>query len=67
MLEHDADALLVPPNDSKAMAGAVRRVLTEPGLAERLSRNARRKAEGFDWQAVLPQWESLFAEILEHA
>jgi len=59
LLEHEEDALLVPPNDLEAMAAAVRRVLTEPGLAERLSRNARKKAEGFDWSAVLPQWEEL--------
>jgi len=65
LLEHEVDALLVPPNDSKAMAGAVRRVLTEPGLAERLSRNARRKVEGFDWQVVLPQWEALFDDMLD--
>ena len=59
LLEHEEDALLVPPNDLEAMAAAVRRVLTEPGLAERLSRNARKKAKGFDWSVVLPQWEEL--------
>lgn len=56
-------ALLVPPDDPEAMAAAVRRVLREPGLAERLSRNARKKAEGFDWSAVLPQWERLLLEV----
>jgi len=45
------------------MAAAVRRVLTEPGLAERLSRNARKKAEGFDWSVLLPQWERLLWSI----
>jgi len=53
------EALLVPPGDAEAMAAAVRRLLAEPGLAARLSQNARRKAEGFDWAAVLPQWEEL--------
>jgi len=64
LLEDEQDALLVPPNDSKAMADAVERILTEPGLAEKLSLNARKKAEGFDWQVVLPQWEALFTEVL---
>lgn len=41
------------------MAAAVRRILTEPELAENLSRNARRKAEQFDWEAILPKWEHL--------
>ena len=53
------EALLVQPDDSKAMAAAVRRILREPSLAERLSRNARAKAEQFDWSVILPQWEKL--------
>ncbi len=59
------DALLVPPNDPDAMADAVRRILTEPELAERLSRNARRKAEQFDWDTILPQWERLLTEVAQ--
>jgi glycosyltransferase involved in cell wall biosynthesis len=56
------DALLVPPDDAKAMAAAVRRILSAPGLAERLSRNARAKAQQFDWLRILPQWEQLLIE-----
>lgn len=65
LLTHDHDALLVPPNDPQAMADAVRRILTEPGLAERLSRNARTTAEQFDWSVVLPQWETLLLDVIE--
>jgi glycosyltransferase involved in cell wall biosynthesis len=64
LLEHERDALLVPPDDPGAMALAVRRILAEPGLAESLSRNARQKAERFDWHATLPRWEALFEEAL---
>lgn len=63
LLEHEKDALLVPPRDANAMAAAVNRILTEPMLAECLSRNARRKVEAFDWSVVMPQWESLFASL----
>ncbi len=59
LLEHETDALLVPPGDAQAMARAVRRILSEPGLAARLSANARHKAARFAWRAVLPQWERL--------
>lgn len=62
---HDHDALLVPPNDPQAMADAVRRILTEPGLAERLSRNARTTAEQFDWAVALPRWEALLLDVIE--
>jgi glycosyltransferase involved in cell wall biosynthesis len=61
------DALLIPNDDPEAMAGAVHRILTEPGLAERLSRNGRRKSEQFDWTMIMPQWESLFAQLARRA
>ncbi len=63
LLEDGHDALLVPPEDPVAMAGAVRRILTEPGLAARLSTNARLKTEQFDWQMILPQWEEIFRDL----
>jgi glycosyltransferase involved in cell wall biosynthesis len=62
LLEDEKDALLVPSDDAEAMAQAVRRILTESGLAERLSRNARAKAEQFDWPVILTLWEQLFSE-----
>lgn len=62
---HEENALLVPPDDAVAMAQAVQRILTEPGLAEKLSRNARKNAERFDWSAVLPQWERLINQVVE--
>ena len=55
------EALLVPPDDAEAMAAAVERVLSEPGLAERLSAGGRTRAEKADWSVVLPQWEGLLA------
>jgi len=67
LLEDGQDALLVPPDDPEAMVRAVRRALTEPGLSEHLSRNARRKVEDFDWGTVLSRWESLFMEVLDRA
>jgi glycosyltransferase involved in cell wall biosynthesis len=66
MWENEYDALIVPMNDSKAMADAVIRILIEPGLAQKLSTNARNKAEKYDWSVVLPQWEALFEEVLNH-
>lgn len=64
LLENEQDALLVPPNDPEAMAAAVHRILTEPDLAEKLTSNARKKAEQYDWNVVLPQWEQLFQEVI---
>jgi glycosyltransferase involved in cell wall biosynthesis len=63
LLDDGEDALLVPPDDPDAMAAAVRRLLTEPGLAGRLSSNARRKAETFDWSHVWPLWRDLLVRV----
>jgi glycosyltransferase involved in cell wall biosynthesis len=65
LLDHALDALLVLPHAPDAMADAVKRILTEPGLAGRLSGNARCKTEQFDWSVILPQWEALFQEVLD--
>jgi glycosyltransferase involved in cell wall biosynthesis len=64
LLAHETDALVVPKGDANAMTQAVRRLLTEHGLAARLSRHARAKVEPFDWSAVLPQWEAIFRRVL---
>jgi glycosyltransferase involved in cell wall biosynthesis len=63
LVEHEQDGLLVPPGDAPAMAAAVRRILAEPDLADRLSANARKKAKGFDWSIILPAWESLLDRV----
>lgn len=59
LLEHEHDALLVPPRNPEAMAVAIQRVLQEPGLSQKLSTNARHKAERFGWKEILPQWEAI--------
>ncbi|MCM3874269.1 MAG: glycosyltransferase family 4 protein [Pyrinomonadaceae bacterium] len=64
LLEDGLDALLVPPDNPEAMAAAVKRIFAEPGLSERLSLNARKKVEQFDWSVILPRWEQLFASVI---
>ena len=49
----------MPPGDAESMAEAMRRLLEEPGLARRLSENARAEAERMDWSTVLPRWREL--------
>lgn len=62
----EIDALLVPPGDAEKMSIAVNRILTEQGLAEKISTNARKIAENFDWSVVLPEWESLFTSVIKN-
>lgn len=64
LLENGVDALLVAPDDPKAMADAVDRILSDHNLAYRISSNARKKAESFAWSQVFPQWEEVFNSLL---
>jgi glycosyltransferase involved in cell wall biosynthesis len=66
LLEDGVDALLVPPDAPQAMADSVQRLLTEPGLAEKLSCNARKKIEQLDWKIIFPHWEKLFTEMSQN-
>jgi L-malate glycosyltransferase len=67
LLTDGLDALLVPPNNTEAMADAVGRILSEPELAERLSRGGRQKTKALDWSRVLPQWEDLIRTLARQA
>ena len=56
--------LLVERQDPVAMAAALRRVLTEPGLAGRMAAEANRLAPHLLWSAVADQYRICAAEAL---
>jgi glycosyltransferase involved in cell wall biosynthesis len=49
LLAHEHNALLVRAGDAEGAAGAVARLLAEPGLAERLSQAALEKSRELTW------------------
>lgn len=51
--------LLVPPRDPPAMAHAIRRILTEPGLADTLSARCADLAPALGWYAVADRYRAL--------
>ena len=57
--------LIVPHGDSAAMAAALRRVLTEPGLAAHLAAQAARVAPQLLWPAVADRYRALARELVE--
>lgn len=63
LIADGVDGLLVPKDDAKTMAAAVKRLLNDPELASNLSSNARLKAESFDWDTVLPRWRAHIAKV----
>lgn len=59
---HEQTGLLVEPDDSEAVAGALIRVLSDPELARRLGENGRKRVETeLNW----PCFTARLAEILE--
>jgi len=64
--EDGVDALVVPVDDASAMANAFERILKHPDLAQKLSMNARKKSENYDWSLIIPKWEALFEDLLEN-
>jgi glycosyltransferase involved in cell wall biosynthesis len=59
--------ILVPQKDPEAISAALRRVLTEPGLAAGMRAEARRLAPGLLWSAVAEQYMALALEALPKA
>jgi glycosyltransferase involved in cell wall biosynthesis len=59
-------ALLVAPRDSVALSAAVRRLLDDPALAERMGREARAQAERkFGREAMIDRMEAVFREVVD--
>ncbi len=62
LLDHQKEALLVPPDHPEAMCEAIKQLLNKPELTHLLSRQGRQKVEAFDWQVVKQQWFEVISE-----
>lgn len=63
VLQDGENALLFPPGEAPALASAIRRLLTEPVLAERLARAAWDEAPRYSWDARARALVGLFEEL----
>src|SRR5690606_21962281 len=57
------DGQLVRPRDPEGLTAAVERILSNPDLAERLSRAPRARAGTLDWSRTLPRWRSVLTRV----
>ena len=62
-LRHEENALLVPPGDAPALAAALRALISQPSLAERLARAAYAEAPRYSWDARAQQLRELLLEV----
>ena len=58
------DALLVPPDDVTALAGALRRVLAEPTLAAELVDSGERRAAEFSMERLAERYLDLYESVI---
>ncbi|APS38819.1 Glycosyltransferase involved in cell wall bisynthesis [Salegentibacter agarivorans] len=59
LLQDKKTGLLVPPDDKESMLSAIKELLINQDLAEKISRNARQQAEKFDWEIVKKDWKEV--------
>ena len=62
LIADEVNGLLVPPNDPSAFVKAIHRLCADTDLTESLSKNARKKAEEFDWRNVKQHWSTLLKQ-----
>lgn len=58
-----ADGLLVPAQEPRALAAALRRLLDEPGLRRRLAAKGRADVRRYDWARVAVEIEAVYEEV----
>lgn len=65
MVEDGKEGFLIDPRDPIALADKIGELLRDPGLCDRLSRNARERAKNeFDWKSRMAKYESVLERVL---
>jgi glycosyltransferase involved in cell wall biosynthesis len=65
LVEHEHTGLLCEPGEWKALAENVIRLLREPDLALRLTRNAWKQSQSYTWEAVREQWLEVYRSLVD--
>jgi glycosyltransferase involved in cell wall biosynthesis len=66
-LRHGENGLAYAPGDTLELARAMHLLATNPPLARRLGRGARRTAEALSWEAELDRLDASYREVLADA
>ena len=67
IVDHQETGWLVPPGDSHALADAIRLLMDNPGLRERLGSAGRsRIVERFSWRKAAEQTLAVYEEMVRH-
>lgn len=64
MIEDGVNGYLVAIGDVEAMADRIIKILTEPGLRERLAANCAKSVEKFSPNVIASKWAELFSKLM---
>lgn len=64
VVEDGKEGLLFPPNDPKALAKAIIRLLTDQELRDKISEQASKKVKNFSWEKIAEKTEKIYKQVL---
>ena len=64
VVKRDEQALLVPPGDHRALAGAILRLVGDPGLRERMSESGLERVQEFGWDRIAARVEAYYGFVI---
>jgi len=65
IIDHDETGWLVPPGDARAIAGAIRMMMDDPALRERLGLAGRAAIlQRFNWRKAAEETLAVYEEVL---
>jgi len=59
LIDNGKEGLLVEPNTVNNFVSAIKTIMADTKLAIDLAKNARLKAESFDWENIAPHWKEI--------
>lgn len=62
IIEHGVNGILVTPGSKEEFLYWIRRLISNPQEARRISASARHKAEQFDWTRMQPKWKKIIED-----
>lgn len=65
IIRHDIDGVLVPPDDTKALADALVELMADEGRRNRYAARAPDVRARFSAETVMSKWNALFAELMQ--
>ncbi|MCK5016998.1 MAG: glycosyltransferase family 4 protein [Candidatus Peribacteraceae bacterium] len=61
-IDHEKNGFLA--NDFEEMETHIRYLIENESVRKEMGRNSRKRAEEFDWDKIIPQYEKLFEEVM---